>query len=75
MRKFPAKYNWLLMPFIVTFLMTAVVSFVAIARSEGMSPEFLEVWVPAWLLSWVVAFPALLIILPNVKKLLDNITE
>lgn len=75
MRKLPAKYNFLLMPFIVTFFMTCMVSAVSILKSYGFGDEFMGKWITAWMTSWVVAFPALLVILPNVKKLLEVITE
>lgn len=75
MKKLPAKYNFLLMPLIVTFFMTCVVSGVSVLKSNGLSHEFIVDWVGAWMASWLVAFPALLVILPNVKKLLDKITE
>ncbi|WP_339561301.1 DUF2798 domain-containing protein, partial [Pseudomonas sp. EA_65y_Pfl1_P113] len=62
-RKLPARYAPIVMPFVLSLLMTAVVSVISTLRSLGATPAFLATWPGAWALSWVVAFPTLLLVL------------
>ncbi|MGH8493966.1 MAG: DUF2798 domain-containing protein [Moraxellaceae bacterium] len=75
MRKIPARYASLIMPLLLSIFMTCVVSAISILRSTGLSGQFLQLWPGAWLLSWLVAFPVLLLILPVVKRLTVWLTE
>jgi Protein of unknown function (DUF2798) len=63
-RKLPARYFNLVLPLILSALMTCVVSLISTWRSVGLVDEFVELWLGAWALSWVVAFPLLLVVLP-----------
>jgi hypothetical protein len=56
------------MPLLLTFLMTFIVSFISTLRGVGVTPDFVRVWFSAWGWSWLVAFPALLGILPVVRR-------
>ncbi len=67
--KIPAKYANIVMPFILSVIMTFIVSFVSTVRSIGLSDHLLSMWMGSWGLSWLIAFPTLLVILPLVKKL------
>lgn len=66
--KLPARYAALVMPLFLSILMTFIVSMVSTLRSIGPVPGFLSIWLGAWGLSWLVAFPALLLVLPLVRK-------
>ncbi|WP_298210490.1 DUF2798 domain-containing protein [Acidovorax sp.] len=68
-RKLPARYAGTVMPLILSVLMTCVVSLISTLRGVGWGPHFLNVWPSAWALSWLVAFPVLLLVLPIVRKL------
>ena len=47
-RKLPARYAPIVMPFVLSILMTAVVSVIATLRSLGATPAFLATWPGAW---------------------------
>lgn len=66
--RLPANSAWLVMPFLLSILMTFVVSGVSTARSIGFQPVFLERWMSAWVISWFIAFPTLLLALPIVRR-------
>lgn len=68
-RKLPPRYASVVMPFVLSILMTAVVSMISTLRSLGATPEFLSTWPAAWGLSWLVAFPTLLLVLPLVRRI------
>lgn len=52
-----------------SILMTAVVSIISTLKSLGPTPLFLATWPAAWGLSWLVAFPTLLVVLPLVRRI------
>lgn len=68
-RKLPARYGALVTPLILSGLMTLIVSGISTLRVLGPTQAFLEGWPGAWALSWLIAFPVLLLVLPVVRKL------
>ncbi|RZJ43203.1 MAG: DUF2798 domain-containing protein [Brevundimonas sp.] len=61
------------MALLLSILMTMVVSGVSTLRGVGLSEDVLPIWLSAWGLSWLVAFPTLLLILPLVRRLTATI--
>ncbi|MFG1311592.1 DUF2798 domain-containing protein [Xanthobacter tagetidis] len=74
-RKLPARYAGIVMPLVLSVLMTFVVSAIATARSLGLGPDFVSTWPIAWGLSWLVAFPTLLLVLPVVRRIVGLVVE
>ena len=74
-RRLPAKYAEIGLPLLLSFLMTCVVSLISTVRSVGLPPHFLTLWLGAWALSWLVAFPLLLVVLPLARSLTDCVVE
>ena len=69
LRKLPARYAGIVMPFLLSLLMTCVVSLISTLKSIGWGAHFLQIWPGAWALSWLIAFPVLLLVLPVVRRL------
>lgn len=69
MKKLPPKAMHIVMPFILSIFMSAIISFVSTVKAIGLAPDILLSWLKAWGLSWVVAFPVLLVVLPVVRRL------
>jgi len=67
--RLPARYAGVAMPFFLSVLMTFVVSGISTLKALGLTAEFLQTWPGAWALSWIVAFPTLLVVLPLVRRL------
>lgn len=74
-KKLPKHYAGLVMPLILSLLMTCVVSAIAVLQSRGADSQFLAVWPSTWAMSWVVAFPVLLGILPLVRRMVSAVVE
>lgn len=74
-RKLPARYATIVMPFLLSLLMTALVSFISTARTVGIAPELLKLWPGNWALSWLVAFPVTLVVLPIVRRLTAAVVD
>lgn len=73
--KLPARYAALVMPLVLSVLMTFVVSAISTLKSLGPTPAFLATWPSAWALSWLVAFPTLLVVLPLVRRVVALVVE
>ena len=70
-RKLPPHYASVILPLVLSVLMTFVVSAISTLKSLGPTPAFLATWPAAWALSWIVAFPTLLVVLPLVGRIVS----
>lgn len=68
-RRLPARYATIVMPLVLSIIMTCIISGVATFRALGLNAEALAVWPASWLFSWMVAFPVLLVVLPIVRRI------
>lgn len=48
--------------------MTCVVSGISTLRVAGLGPGVLGTWMVSWAMSWTVAYPTMLLVLPTVKR-------
>jgi hypothetical protein len=74
-RKLPARFGPIVMPFLLSLLMTCLVSLVATMRSVGLTPELISLWPGSWALSWLIAFPVTLLVLPVVRRLTSALVD
>ena len=74
MKKLPANMHGVVMPFFLSMLMTLIVSAISTIHALGIHGVF-RIWLVSWLFSWVIAFPALLLVLPLVRRLTQLIVE
>jgi hypothetical protein len=73
--KLPARMGAVVVPLLLSIFMTCIVSVISTLRSIGIPDGFIEIWLQAWGLSWVVAFPTLLVALPAVRRLARMVVE
>lgn len=73
--KLAKKWGQPLTAFLVSGLMTLVVSGVSTIFSLGFVSGLVGIWMGAWGLSWAIAFPTLLAVLPVVRKFVAQLTE
>jgi hypothetical protein len=73
--RLPPRYAAFVMPFVLSILMSLIVSGVSTLKSIGINPTFVTVWPMAWFLSWLVAFPTLLMILPLVRRIVALVVQ
>ena len=74
-RKLPARYAAIVLPLLLSLLMTFVISGVSTLMSLGPTRAFVVTWPAAWALSWVVAFPTLVVLLPLVRRIVARVVE
>ena len=71
----PAKYTQLIFSFFLSIFMSCVVSGVSVFNTTGLIDGFVGLWMTAWLKSWVVAFPTILIIAPLTRRLVEELVR
>jgi Na+/H+-dicarboxylate symporter len=74
-KRLPARSAWLILPLILSLLMSGVVSFISTVKSVGLVGDVASIWIGAWSLSWLIAFPTLLVLLPVVRRLVSAVVE
>lgn len=65
---FPQKFAPALFGFILSGLMSLLVSGIATFRAAGLAPNFLGLWASGWLTAWLVAFPVVLVVAPLTRR-------
>lgn len=68
------RYSSLLFGFILSMIMTFIVSGVSTVSAIGVNNEVYFLWGTAWLRSWIIAFPVILLVAPITRKLVAKIT-
>ncbi|NRB02804.1 MAG: DUF2798 domain-containing protein [Rhodobacteraceae bacterium] len=69
----PQKYGQLLFGLVLSAIMTFAVSGISTWRIVGLSHEFFGRWMNAWLPSFMVAFPLVLVAAPTSKWLVSKV--
>ena len=64
----PSRFSPILFGFILSFLMSLVVSGISTFRTAGLVDHFFSLWIGAWLPSWLFAFPIVLIAAPVARR-------
>jgi hypothetical protein len=73
--RFPASAQPYLFALFLSGIMSLLVSGIATFRAIGLPDIFVWQWLTAWLPSWAVAFPGVLVFAPIVRKLVARLTE
>jgi hypothetical protein len=71
----PARFAPVLFGLILSGLMSCVVSGIATFRALGPGADFPAQWLLAWLTSWAVAFPTVLVVAPVTRRLVGRLTR
>ena len=66
--KLPLKWMGIIMPFILSCLMSGIISMINMLRNLGWIDGFLALWFHNWMISWAIAFPVVVTLLPFVRR-------
>ena len=69
------RFAPVLFGFVLSALMSLIVSGIATLRNAGPDDEFISLWFGAWLPSWFVAFPTVLIVAPLAGRLVGMLVK
>lgn len=73
--KFHPKHMAWLMPLILSCVMSGSLSCFNLLMNKGWVDGFISIWLHTWALSWLVAFPLILVFIPLVRKFLMQFVE
>lgn len=73
--RLPAGTRFIVTPMILSLLMSGVVASIATIRALGLAPDLAASIMKAWAMSYVVAFPSALVVIPIVRRIVDRLVE
>jgi hypothetical protein len=65
----PARFAHLTFSFFLSGMMSFIITGVATLRAIGLSVDIIRLWLTAWPLSWLIAFPAVTVVAPVARAL------
>lgn len=71
----PARFAPVLFGFVLSSLMSFVVSGISTLRNAGLVDDFFSLWIGAWLLSWLIAFPIVLLVAPVARRIVNRLVK
>ena len=74
-RRLPARYMLPVTGLFLSGIMTIIISGISTLLALGPTAEVLERWPIAWVTSWAIAFPTVLVVLPIVRRLVGRIVS
>lgn len=69
----PKKYEQLLFGFLLSGLMSLMVSGISTAIAKDWDSGFLNLWMSAWITAWTFAFPAVLFVAPLTRRIVRRL--
>jgi len=72
---FPKKSEPILFGFVLSGLMSCLVSGISTLRITGLAAGFVETWMGAWLVAWLVAFPVVLLVAPFARRIVHKLVD
>lgn len=72
---FPARFAPVLFGFFLSCLMSFIITCVATLKAVGMIDGFVGIWMQAWIFSWLIAFPTVLLVAPLARRLVGRLTR
>lgn len=68
----PKRFAPVLFGLMLSGLMSLLVAGVATLRVTGLNPGFVGAWLQSWLTAWLIAFPAVLVVAPLARRLVNR---
>lgn len=69
------KYEIFVFAFFMSLFMTILMSFFVTYFNMGFHADFVSLWVNAFLKTWGIAFPTVLIVVPQVRKIVSKLVK
>jgi hypothetical protein len=71
----PARFAPIVFGLVLSCLMSFIVAGIATLRTAGLIEGFFTLWVGAWLPSWLVAFPVVLVVAPAARRIVNGMVR
>lgn len=69
----PARYAHILFGFLLSGMMSFLVSVLSTFRALGLDANFAHAWMGNWAVSWATAFPVVLIVAPITRRIVARL--
>lgn len=69
----PKKYGPILFSFLLSGLMSLLVSGITTFRAVGVPDDMMVLWTSAWLTAWPAAFPAVMLAAPLTRRIVRSL--
>jgi hypothetical protein len=69
------KYQSVVFAFFMALLMSCLMSLVITVHNIGLVPDLFSIWLQAWAFAFMVAFPAVMLVAPLVRKLVATLVR
>ena len=69
----PSRFAPILFGFILSGLMSLMVSGLSTFRALGLVDGFAGVWLGNWAVSWAIAFPVVLVVAPITRRIVARL--
>lgn len=71
----PRKLAPLLFSFILSGLMSLIITAITIIRVSGFNAQFGTALLASWLAAWAVAFPTVSVVAPLARRIVDRLVN
>ena len=71
----PARFVPIAFGFVLSALMSLLVSGISTFRNAGLADQFFSLWAHAWLPSWLIAFPVVLVVAPVTRRIVTGLVR
>jgi len=71
--KIHVKYQTALFCFFMSLFMSMAISFSLVLINNGLQREIFSIWLPKYALSFAIAFPVSLMVIPVVRRIVGRI--
>ena len=71
----PARFAPALFGFILSGMMSLLVSAISTLRAVGLASGFVHLWLSGWLTAWLIAFPVVLVLAPMTRRIVDRLVQ
>jgi len=72
--KVSSKYSNLLFGGMLSIIMVTIISGAVVIVNQGVTPELPNQWLKGFITAWPIAFPTVLIVAPQVRKIVSKLT-
>lgn len=71
----PARYAQVVFAFILSVLMSFIITGVATYRTIGPEDPIIATWFGTWLSAWIVAFPTVMVVAPLTRRVVAKLIK
>lgn len=72
---FPARYAPVVFGFLLSGMMSCIVSGISTLRVLGFAEGLFQGWMMAWVYGWAIAFPTVLVVAPITRRLVARLVR